>query len=130
MTISFTSKSCLVIEDQGFARNVIVRILRQLDFATIMEAAEGSSGLEIALDRFPSIIIADIEMEPVDGLTFLRELRKRERPGLHIPVIFLTNHANKDTVLKARDLGVDAFIAKPVTLTSLREKLSVLIGKA
>lgn len=127
--ISFASKSCLVIEDQSFIRGVIVRILRQLEFASIIEAEDGQAGLELASGRDPDVIIADIEMEPVDGLTFLRALRKKEGNNRHTPVIFLTNHANKDTVLKARDLGVDAFIAKPVTLTSLREKLVVLIGK-
>ncbi|MEA1652524.1 MULTISPECIES: response regulator [Nitrospirillum] len=126
--ISFNFRSSLVIEDQSFIRGVVVRILRQLDFGTVMEAEDGSSGLNVAMERRPDVIIADIDMAPVDGLTFLQHLRARETQGHHIPVVFLTNRADKVTVLKARDLGVDAFIAKPVTLVNLREKLQVVMA--
>lgn len=127
--ISFNFRSALVIEDQSFIRGVVVRILRQLDFGTVMEAEDGSSGLNVAMERRPDVIVADIDMAPVDGLTFLQHLRAREAKGHHIPVVFLTNRADKVTVLKARDLGADAFIAKPVTLVNLREKLQVVMAR-
>ncbi|HYE51173.1 MAG TPA: response regulator [Azospirillaceae bacterium] len=127
--VAFSRMSALVIEDQAFIRGVVIKILKQLEFGGIMEAEEGSVGLEMALDRHPDIIICDIEMAPMDGLTFLRELRRKEEVGLRTPVVFLTNHADKDTVIKARDLGVNAFIAKPVTVAGLREKLIVLLSR-
>lgn len=124
----FTQMKALVIEDQDFIRTVVIRILRQLDFNTVWEADEGASGLAIALERQPDVVICDIEMRPVDGLTFLSQLRQKEELGRRTPVVFLTNHAHKEMVLKARDLGVNAFIAKPVTVVGLREKLMVLLG--
>ncbi|HYC04677.1 MAG TPA: response regulator [Azospirillaceae bacterium] len=127
--VVFSKCSALVIEDQSFIRGVVVKILKQLSFGGIMEAEDGTVGLEIALDRRPDVIICDIEMAPMDGLTFLRELRKKEDDRYAIPVMFLTNHADKDTVLKARDLGVNAFVAKPVTVAALREKLTILLQR-
>lgn len=126
--VSFSRMNALIVEDQSFIRTVVARILKQLDFNNIWEAEEGTAGLDIALERRPDVIICDIEMEPMDGLTFLQQLRQKEELGRRTPVIFLTNHAQKDIVLKARDLGVNAFIAKPVTVIGLRDKLAVLLG--
>lgn len=126
--VSFSRMNALIVEDQSFIRTVVSRILKQLDFNNIWEAEEGTAGLDIALERRPDIIICDIEMVPMDGLTFLQQLRQKEELGRRTPVIFLTNHAQKDIVLKARDLGVNAFIAKPVTVIGLRDKLAVLLG--
>jgi len=126
--ISFSRMNALIVEDQSFIRTVVSRILKQLDFNNIWEAEEGTAGLDIALERRPDVIICDIEMAPMDGLTFLQLLRQKEELGRRTPVVFLTNHAQKDIVLKARDLGVNAFIAKPVTVLGLRDKLAVLLG--
>ncbi|MFY8095938.1 MAG: response regulator [Niveispirillum sp.] len=125
---NFSRMNALIVEDQAFIRTVVSRILKQLEFSQIWEADDGTGGLSLALERKPDIIICDIEMAPMDGLTFLQQLRQKEDLGRRTPVIFLTNHAQKDMVLKARDLGVNAFIAKPVTVVGLREKLSVLLG--
>lgn len=126
--VTFSRMNALIVEDQAFIRTVVSRILKQLEFNQIWEADEGTAGLNLALERKPDIIICDIEMAPMDGLTFLQSLRQQEELGRRTPVIFLTNHAQKDMVLKARDLGVNAFIAKPVTVIGLREKLAVLLG--
>ncbi|MFV3075658.1 response regulator [Niveispirillum fermenti] len=126
--VTFSRMNALIVEDQAFIRTVVSRILKQLEFNQIWEADEGTTGLGLALERKPDIIICDIEMAPMDGLTFLQNLRQQEELGRRTPVIFLTNHAQKDMVLKARDLGVNAFIAKPVTVIGLREKLAVLLG--
>jgi two-component system chemotaxis response regulator CheY len=126
--ISFSRMNALIVEDQSFIRTVVSRILKQLDFNNIWEAEEGTAGLDIALERRPDVIICDIEMVPMDGLTFLQQLRQKEELGRRTPVVFLTNHAQKDIVLKARDLGVNAFIAKPVTVLGLRDKLAILLG--
>ncbi len=125
---SFNRMNALIVEDQAFIRTVVTRILKQLEFNQIWEADEGTGGLTLALERKPDIVICDIEMAPMDGLTFLQQLRQKEELGRRTPVIFLTNHAQKDMVLKARDLGVNAFIAKPVTVLGLREKLAVLLS--
>ncbi|MFV3128429.1 response regulator [Niveispirillum sp. KHB5.9] len=125
---SFSRMNALIVEDQAFIRTVVSRILKQLEFNQIWEADEGTGGLTLALERKPDIIICDIEMAPMDGLTFLQQLRQREDLGRRTPVVFLTNHAQKDMVLKAKDLGVNAFIAKPVTVVGLRDKLAVLLN--
>jgi len=125
---TFNTMRALVIEDQAFIRGVVVRILKQLEFREVFEAGDGSEGLTLALDKRVDVIICDIEMRPVDGLTFLHHLRQKEPLGSRTPVIFLTNHQDKDVVLKARDLGVSAYLVKPVTVTTLRDKLKVLLA--
>lgn len=117
----------LIVEDQAFIRTVVSRILKQLEFRNVWEASDGAVALKMAAERRPDVIICDIEMEPMDGLTLLAKLRENQDLA-QVPVIFLTNHAHRDVVLKARDLGVNGFIAKPVTVVGLRDKLCTVLG--
>jgi two-component system, chemotaxis family, chemotaxis protein CheY len=128
MLSSFSRLNALVIDDQSFIRTVVSRILKQLEFSNVWEAGEGPAALDIALERKPDVIICDIEMAPMDGLTFLKELRQKEEIGRRTPVVFLTNRTERDVVLRARELGVSAFLAKPIAVTALREKLAPLLS--
>lgn len=123
----FARLEAMIVEDQAFIRTVVSRILKQLEFRNVWEAADGATALTMMADRRPDVIICDIEMEPMDGLTLLTKLRENPEQA-RIPVIFLTNHAHRDVVLKARDLGVNGFIAKPVTVVGLRDKLCAVLG--
>ncbi|MBF0307356.1 MAG: response regulator [Alphaproteobacteria bacterium] len=116
----------LVIDDQAFVRRIVTMLLRQAGFQDIGEAKDGASGLEAVASFRPHLVICDIEMQPVDGLEFLETLR---RGSLPLPkVIFLTSHGESEMVVKARDLGVDAFVLKPVTGPQLERRIDHVIG--
>ena len=114
----------LVLEDEVHIRQIICRLLRQIGFRLITEAGNGADGFKELLRVRPHVIICDIHMEPIDGITFLRKLRALGHPELsRTPVIFLTADTNRDTVVAAKDLRVDGYLAKPVSQKSLRDRI-------
>lgn len=126
--IKYERLKALVIEDDLFTRKTVIMILSQIGFKQIKEADDGGSGLEMNFNFLPDIIICDIEMEPIDGLVFLKMLRDSgDIKNCDVPVIFLTGHAESKYVTDARDLGVDAFIVKPPSISALKKRIDYVI---
>ena len=122
----------LVIEDDGFTRSLILSILRGLGVKAVFEAASASAAFELLGTSEVDVIVSDIEMEPVNGLDFLRHLRAGTRPAgvvpprappSQTPVIFLTAHAKAKLVEQARAAGVSAFLTKPIRPALLRDRI-------
>lgn len=121
----------LVLEDETHIRQIICRLLRQIGFRLIDQAENGVDGLRELLRVRPHVILCDIHMEPMDGLAFLRKLRGLGHEQLsNIPVIFLTADTTRDTVLAAKDLRVDGYLAKPVSPKALRERIDAALNPA
>jgi two-component system chemotaxis response regulator CheY len=122
----------LVVEDDGFTRSLILSILRGLGVKTVFEAPGAGPALETLSSTEIDIIVSDIEMEPVNGLEFLKHLRAGTRPAgvvpprappSRTPVIFLTAHAKAKLVEQARAAGVSAFLTKPIRPALLRDRI-------
>ena len=116
----FQRLNVLVVEDQEMTREITVAILRALGCASIRAAAEGRSAMQMVLDDQPDLIVCDIGMQPMDGFQFVGELQKA---GKRIPTIYLTAHSTPEFVKRARQLGVDAYIVKPVKRAVLEERI-------
>src|SRR5580692_10154704 len=106
MSFSMTN-SILVIDDNKDIRENTVEILDLAGYKTFM-AANGKSGVEIALKEKPSIIVCDIMMPELDGYGVLHLLRKNPETE-HIPFIFLTAKAERSDFRKGMELGADDF---------------------
>ena len=122
----------LVVEDDNFTRSLILSILRSMGVRAVFEAASASAALELLGTSEVDVIVSDIEMEPVNGLDFLRHLRAGTRPAGVVPprappsqspVIFLTAHAKAKLVEQARAAGVSAFLTKPIRPALLRDRI-------
>lgn len=133
----YKSITVLVIDDERFTRRLLVQILAQIGVGTIIEATEGTEGLVAVADHQPHLILCDIAMQPMDGVTFLRELRqggmngslKVENP--EVPVIFLSAHGTAAAVKEGMLLGVDSVIAKPPSLAIIKRRIDfILRGRA
>ncbi len=84
-------KNILIIEDEKSLREALVDILHIKNFSTI-EAKNGKEGLEMALEKQPDLILLDIIMPEMDGMTALKKLREESGAwGENVPVIILTN---------------------------------------
>lgn len=121
----------LVVEDDEIQRKITVQALKVLGFGSVRGAEDGETGLRACMDRLPDVIVCDIEMAPMDGLAFLRALRRtRMLKVREIPVVFLTSHNESETVREAVKAGVDAFIVKPPTLKSLKSRIDAVLATA
>jgi len=122
--INYAQHSALVIDDQPFVRKTVVHLLKQLGIGAIGEAQDGESGLQECARLNPDFIVCDIDMVPVNGLEFLNRLRTSTTVrNPRVPVIFLTVHSESEVVRKAMDLNVNAFVVKPPTLPTLKERI-------
>ena len=120
----FADKTALIIDDQEFVVNIVCKMMEQIGFGQIETAADGQAGLLTMTDVRPHVVLCDIEMRPMDGLTFLKELRDSTDVTIRdTPVIFLTSHGRHELVSQARALGADGFVTKPATVNLLRERI-------
>jgi two-component system chemotaxis response regulator CheY len=127
--VNLATLKVLVIDDQEFVRTIVKKMLGQLGIGTVLEAHDGNSGLDVVTRSAPDIVICDIQMRPVDGFGFVRQLR--DTPGVsHTPVIMLTAHTDATTVARAKELHIDAFLAKPVLPPALRDKIIKVLSKS
>lgn len=128
-SVDLASLKILVIDDQEFVRTIVKKMLGQLGVGTVLEAQDGTSGLEVAKAELPDLVICDIQMRPVDGFGFVRSLRNAPDVAA-TPVIMLTAHTDAATVARAKELDINAFLAKPVLPPALKDKIELVMGAA
>lgn len=107
----------LVIEDEQSVRENILELLDAEEFDAIA-AENGRIGLELAQQQLPDLILCDIRMPELDGYGVLTALRSASTTQ-QIPFIFLSAKAAKTDLSLGMDLGANAYITKPFTLTEL-----------
>lgn len=120
----------MVVDDSAMMRMVIVRIVNKIPGTKVVCACEnGSVALAKLAEAKPDVIMSDIEMPVMDGLTFLRQVRLRTKAA----IIILSSVANagNPNVETAKKLGAEAVLAKPSGSTShdLEEKLGAQIQR-
>ncbi|MEI8270493.1 MAG: response regulator [bacterium] len=92
------NKKILVIEeveDDASLRNAI-RTKLSLEGFNVLEAKNGEEGLAIALAKHPDLILLDIVMPKIDGITMMKKLRQENEWGKNVPIILLTNLGKDD----------------------------------
>lgn len=88
--MSGAKKKILVVEDEDPIRRALKDTLISEKF-DVLEAKDGKRGLAVALKERPDLILLDIIMPKMDGMTMMRELRKQDEWGKDVPIILLTN---------------------------------------
>lgn len=126
--VDLASLKVLIIDDQEFVRTIVKKMLTQLGLGTVLEAHDGNSGLDVVIKEAPDLVICDIQMRPVDGFGFVRQLRATPAVS-HTPVIMLTAHTDAATIARAKELSINAFLAKPVLPPALKDKIIRVMSK-
>ena len=110
-------------EDEVVVRETIKRMIpwEELGFELVGEAADGEMALPLLIRQQPDLLITDIKMPFMDGLTLAR-LAKKEIPGLK--VVILSGYDDFNYAKRAIGIGVEDYLLKPITKNALIERLS------
>ncbi len=120
-------KIALVVDDSLTMRKVLSRVLEREDFE-VVTANDGMDAIQKLQLITPDIILTDIEMPRMDGFEFSRHVRDNEKTS-NIPLIVISSRTAEKHRNVAKELGVNAFLGKPVQDDELMEQVNALIGK-
>ncbi len=118
----------LVIEDEDETREIFLRCLTFEKF-TAIGAKDGGTGVELAAQHQPDLIVCDIMMPDMDGYGVLTVLRQKEAL-LAIPFIFLTAKVTMEDLRRGMALGADDYLTKPCTIEQFLSAISIRLQRA
>jgi CheY-like chemotaxis protein len=122
--------SCLIAEDNAHMRSILRSVLTGFGIRSIYEASDGSEALELVVDRKPDIVLCDWAMNPFGGNEFLRILRSdRDLVISTTPVLVVTAHAKRATILEAIEIGIHGFVAKPIAPAILYRHIGEILER-
>jgi signal transduction histidine kinase len=110
-------RKILVIDDEEWLREMVHMALQQKGF-DVVEASNGSVGVEIARKELPDLILCDVNMEKMDGYLTLSSLRN-EPSTASIPFILMTGLADHAGMRHGMELGADDYLPKPFSIDAL-----------
>lgn len=125
MTTHMARKKILIVEDGEFNRDLLVQLLGE-DYA-LVAAADGGEAIDTARRERPDLILMDFGLPVLDGWEATRRIRA-DAALRHIPIIAVTSHAMVGDERKARSVGCDEFLSKPIDEDELLGKVRALIG--
>lgn len=120
-------KKILIIEDHALNR-ILLRDIMQMHGHETLESVTAEDGLRIAEEQKPDLILVDIQLPGMDGLTATRRL-KSDPQTKHIPVIVITSFAMEYDKQRALSSGCDAYMPKPIDTRKLPELVAELLEK-
>ena len=116
-------QTCLVVDDSRVIRKVARRIIEDMGFE-VSEAGDGIEALAWCRSVMPDAILLDWNMPAMNGIDFLRQLR-RERGGEQPTVVFCTVENDLDHIRQALDCGAAEYIMKPFDSDILQSKFAM-----
>jgi len=125
-----TNKSLLVVDDSATMRQLLCMTLTRVDGITqanITEASDGKDALDKVRNGSFDLVLTDIRMPGMDGLEFIRKVRS-ELNDLTLPIIIISTKGGDDDVQLGMDLGASGYLSKPVSMTRLREMVTIFLG--
>jgi CheY-like chemotaxis protein len=116
-----TTKTILVIEDNEMNMK-LMRAVLQLGPYRMLEAVDAETGLELARKEHPDLVLMDIQLPGMDGLSATRII-KSDQELKRIPVIAITGFAMDADKENARDIGFETYVVKPFNVKTLLDTI-------
>ncbi len=128
--LNFNGKRVLIVDDSPSIRELLREMLYDAGFDRVWCAGDGAKALSVLNENKVDAILCDSVMEPVDGLTVIRNLRATDGDNADAPVLLVTGHAERGLVESARKAGVNGILVKPVARGLLLDRLQALLTPA
>jgi two-component system chemotaxis response regulator CheY len=113
----------LVVDDSGAVRSIVRKILLQLGFTEIDEAADGKAALAKINEKRYGLVISDWNMQPVNGRALLEQVRGKKE-FKELPFIMMTTESDQYKIIGAMYGGVTLFISKPFSVEDLQARIA------
>lgn len=114
----------LVAEDEALIRMDVVATLNESGYQVVGEAADGEEALRLADELVPDVVVMDIKMPKLDGISAAEKLAEKK-----IPVVLLTAFSQQDLVARAVEAGALAYITKPFKPTDLLPAIQIALAR-
>lgn len=118
----------LIVEDDSTIRTILQMLLRSEGFTHVRSAARGDDGLEAIRREPPQLVLLDLMLPGIDGLTLCR--RVREDPTLaDVRIIMLTAKSEDEDVVRGLELGADDYVTKPFSREVLLARIHAVLRR-
>ena len=118
----------VVIEDDPGIRTVLRLALKGAGYSCVHEAARGDDGLLLVRHELPSLVLLDLMLPGLDGLSVCREIRRTESVAA-TPIIMLTAKSTEDDVVRGLELGADDYVTKPFSKAILLARIKAALRR-
>jgi AmiR/NasT family two-component response regulator len=125
MTTPTPKARIIIADDESIIRMDLREMLGNLGYDVIAEAADGRGAVELARKLMPDLVIMDIKMPDMDGITAADELGK----GRVAPVVLLTAYSEQSLIGRAKDAGVCGYLVKPFRETELMPVIELALTR-
>ncbi len=118
----------LVVDDFSTMRRIIKNLLRDIGYEDVVEAEDGRQALKILKSGGIDFVITDWNMPNMTGIELLKEIR--QLVGFNeLPVLMVTAESRKEQIIEAAQAGVNGYIVKPFTATTLKDKVDKILER-
>ncbi len=118
----------LVVDDSITMRRIVLNTLKTLGFTEIVEASDGRDAYAKLYIENPNFIITDWNMPNMSGLELVTTVRNDEK-FKNIPILMVTTRGMRQDILDALKAGINSYVVKPFTSSTLKEKIEQIMSR-
>lgn len=124
-----SQRTILIVDDASLVRLYYRTILEEAGYR-VEEALNGLEALEKLLDMPADLLLVDVNMPQMDGLTFLAALRRKAHPLCSIPALITSTESSQQDFDAARLAGANFYLVKPIDRQTLLQFAAMMVGAA
>ena len=121
-----TNKTILIIDDEEPIRELLKLTLQSAGFDSVLEASNGEDGLALAMRYKPDLILLDLMLPGMDGMTICQRVREFSQ----VPIIMLTARDGVEDKVNGLDIGADDYMTKPFAIQELFARVRNVLRKS
>ena len=125
-TVEMNKLHILVVDDVLYTRQLITRLLNEVDTGLISNAADGFEALAVIREEKWQVdaVLLDLEMPNMNGYAFIEKMRSELEPPLsETPIIIISGHNEDKAIIALHAMGITQFLLKPISKTQLVSRI-------